>query len=80
MKTQRCLEAGFTIREAHILEKIVKGAMYPNELIDQWCSSATISTITESLVRKGYITRKQHPTDRRRYEYLATELGINMVR
>ncbi|MEU1973085.1 MarR family transcriptional regulator [Microbacterium sp. NPDC019599] len=42
-------------------------------------SSATVTNVVERLVQRGYITRVQHPTDRRAHYLVPTELAVRRV-
>ncbi|CAL4858857.1 MarR family transcriptional regulator [Microbacterium sp. MM2322] len=42
-------------------------------------SSATVTNVIERLVGKGYVTREQHPTDRRAHYLLPTDAANDLV-
>ncbi|QKJ18606.1 MarR family winged helix-turn-helix transcriptional regulator [Microbacterium hominis] len=42
-------------------------------------SSATVTNVVERLVKRGYVTREQHPTDRRAHFLLPTEDAVDCV-
>jgi DNA-binding MarR family transcriptional regulator len=42
-------------------------------------SSATVTNVVERLVERGYVTRVQHPTDRRAHYLVPTEDAVRLV-
>lgn len=75
MKLEKLIAQGLTIRDALVLQRIAAGAETTEGILDKCISPAYLTQIADKLIAKRLIERGNHPTDRRRYTYKATEDG-----
>jgi DNA-binding MarR family transcriptional regulator len=78
MKHEKLIKTGLTVRDALILHRIASGCETNESLIDE-LTGPNITRITDKLVAKKLITRRHHPSDRRRYVYTITAKGKELA-
>lgn len=85
-QSERALrESGLSSMDLTALRYLVQGLrdhrdLGPKDLIVMLdTSSATVTNVVERLVARGYITRVQHPSDRRAHFLVPTEEAVRRV-
>jgi len=79
MKLTKLINAGLTIRDALVLQRISNVAETTKGILDKNICPAHLTQIADKLIAKGLITRGDHPTDRRRYTYKPTDEGLALT-
>lgn len=72
---------GLTHAGLPVLDMLTRGPRSQRELAEAMgVTEQTMSRVVTGLERRGYVTRRRHPEDRRRHEILVTEDGAAVAR
>ncbi len=72
---------GLTHAGLPVLDMLTRGPRSQRELADAMgVTEQTMSRVVTGLERRGYVSRRVHPEDRRRHEIVVTPLGTRVAR